>query len=513
MNILDCTLRDGGYYTNWDFNHELVLDYFNAVEKLPIEYIEIGYRSTPQKEYLGEYFYCPEYLLKKAKKIMPNKKLAIMLNEKDTKKDDLDILLNPCIGIISLVRMAVSPSKIEEAIEIAKEIKSRGFEVAFNVMYMSEWATDKSMINRFKIVNGVVDYFYMVDSFGGVVPDEVETLTRELKTVISCAIGFHGHNNLELGLANTLAAIKGGIDIIDATITGMGRGAGNLKTELLLTYLSSKHDLDVDFNALTNTVVEFETLQKNYQWGTNLPYMVSGANSLPQKDVMEWVTQRFYSIGSIVRALHNLKENQPDNIKLPIFNLNKKEKFKTTIIIGGGTSVVEHTEAILQFVEKNKNDICIIHASAKNAKPFLVCNVPQYFCLVGNESQRLERIFDDSISIEMKCILPAYPRKMGTYIPSNMKDASFELEKVEFTDKFSDSHFAIALQTSISLSVEKIYVVGYDGYTEQIGEKEKNLIAENNYLINKFSTFWKPLVSLTKSDYNGLVRTSIFSII
>lgn len=513
MKILDCTLRDGGYYTNWDFDTELVTEYYKSVEKLPIEYVEIGYRSTPQKEYYGEYFYCPKYVLQKAKQLMPSKKLAIMLNEKDTRIEDLDYLLNDCVGIIHMVRMAVSPVNIEEAIEIAKEVKIRGFEVAFNVMYMSQWAADQNIIQRFKISNGVVDYFYMVDSFGGVLPNEVEVLTKSLKQNLSSYIGFHGHNNIELALANVISAINGGIDIIDSTITGMGRGAGNLKTELLLTFLSSKQDLEVDFNALTTTVEEFERLQKHYQWGTNLPYMVSGVNSLPQKDVMEWITQRFYSINSIVRTLHNLKENKIDNLKLPVFNVNKSENFKIALIIGGGPSAYKHSNAIKLFIDQNKKNICIVHSSSKNAKPYLECDVPQFFCLVGNEGYRMEKVFENYNKQHTKCILPSYPRKMGTYVPKQVLDVTYELDDVTFSDKFKDSHFALSLQTVIDLSVEQVYIVGFDGYKHPIGEKEKGLINENNYLINSFTKSYKKIKTITDTEYIGFEKMSIFSFI
>src|SRR5690606_25454886 len=73
--ILDCTLRDGGYYTNWDFDHNLVKTYFDSLNNLPIEFLEIGYRSNPMKTYLGEFFYCPQYLLEECKE-NSNKKLV-----------------------------------------------------------------------------------------------------------------------------------------------------------------------------------------------------------------------------------------------------------------------------------------------------------------------------------------------------------------------------------------------------------------------------------------------------
>ena len=68
FKILDCTLRDGGYYTNWDFDKDLVINYSKVMESLPIDYVEVGYRSIPLSGYLGEYFYCPNYVLKELKK-------------------------------------------------------------------------------------------------------------------------------------------------------------------------------------------------------------------------------------------------------------------------------------------------------------------------------------------------------------------------------------------------------------------------------------------------------------
>ena len=83
MKLLDCTLRDGGYYTNWDFDKEIVSTYCKSMESLPIDYIEVGYRSIPIEGYLGEYFYCPDFVMKELKQMMPSKKLVIILDEKN----------------------------------------------------------------------------------------------------------------------------------------------------------------------------------------------------------------------------------------------------------------------------------------------------------------------------------------------------------------------------------------------------------------------------------------------
>ena len=289
MKLLDCTLRDGGYYTNWDFDKDLVKTYCKSMESLPIDYVEVGYRSIPLEGYLGEYFYCPDFVMKELKEMMPSKKLVIILNEKDIRVSHVSELLKPCKEYISMVRIAIDPANFKRAIELAKAVKVMGFEVAFNVMYMSEWKKDNLFLNLLNGLDDTIDYFYMVDSFGGVFQEDVEEIIDLVKSKTNINLGFHGHNNLEMALANTITAMSKGCEIVDATITGMGRGAGNLKTELLLTYLNSKGYEGITFGDLSSTVALFEDMKRDYGWGTNLPYMFSGAYSLPQKQVMEWM--------------------------------------------------------------------------------------------------------------------------------------------------------------------------------------------------------------------------------
>ncbi len=508
MKILDCTLRDGGYYTNWDFDRQLVDTYIQSMNQLPVDYLEIGYRSNIKKGYLGEYFYLPSYVMERIKS-ETNKKLVIILDEKDVLAQDAELLLTPCLGLIDMVRIAIDPKQFERAICLAKVIKSMGFEVGFNVMYMSTWKNEAGFLDLLPKINGIADYFYMVDSFGGVYPDDVKEIYNLVRAQVDVPIGFHGHNNIELALINTLTAIECGATIVDATIAGMGRGAGNLKTELLLTTLNAKSNLDFDFNALSKVVDAFTKLQEEYGWGTNLPYMVSGVNSLPQKDVMDWVGKRFYSFNSIIRALQNQSRGIEDNQKLSLFQKNKD--FKKALIVGGGSSVNMHAIAITKFIEKNPDTI-IIHASSKNALIFNHVNNKQLFCLVGNEGYRMEEIFEGNVPTEALCVLPPFPRKMGTYIPQKLENSAFELVSNEFTTKYIDSHTAIALQTVLDLNIETLFFVGYDGYKDgEIDQKSQELLAENEFLFQSFHEKFKgTTLSLTETVYQ-LPTTSIFS--
>ena len=509
FKILDCTLRDGGYYTNWDFDENVTSIYFEATNKLPLDYLEIGYRSNAMNSYLGEYFYCPEYVLEKCKN-QSDKKLVVILNEKDVRKEHVDELLRPCIGLIDMVRIAIAPVNFKRALILAGAVKKLGFEVGFNVMYMSTWAEEKNFLNEIKNVTGIADYFYMVDSFGGVYPDEVKETYELVKSKSDVKIGFHGHNNLELGLVNTLTAIDCGADIVDATITGMGRGAGNLKTELLLTSLNSKNGLQVDFNELSRITAIFTEMQKQYDWGTNLPYMVSGGNSLPQKEVMEWVSKRYYSFNSIIRALHNQKEGVKDNQKFP--PLKSKKTFKKAIIIGGGPSAVKHLNGILEYIRNNQDQVCLIHASSRNAQFFKSLNVDQYFCLIGSEGQRLEKTIKNLGDFSATCILPPFPRKMGTYVPNSIVDSTFELTKYTSEVLPAESPTVLAMELAIELGVVEFYTIGYDGYdNESIGQKEQELFLENDEVFAAYLQKGLKLKSLTPTKYRSLPITSIYS--
>lgn len=507
--ILDCTLRDGGYYTHWDFDKSLVDTYINAINILPIDYLEVGYRNNPSSEYLGKYGYCPVFELEDLRS-KSTKKLVTMLNEKNVKPQDLKNLLYPIKGLVDMVRLAIDPKNFDRAVTLAEVVKNMGFEVGFNTMYMSKWKEYDGFIPKLKKINDIADLFCMVDSYGGISPDEVRETFLTVKEYTTCPIGFHGHNNLELGLINTLTAIKYGVDYVDATILGMGRGAGNLKMELLLTYLNKYKGLNVDFNVLGDVISAFTELHQKYGWGTNLPYMLSGANSFPQKDVMDWVNNRVYSFNSIVRALNNKRIKVADNAKYPLLKAVQVDK---VIIVGGGTGAYEHIDAVKEFLLQYPNT-SIIHATSKNAQYYLGIQNLQYYCLAGSESKRLVRNISQQ-NFNGTCILPPFPRVMGTDVPKFVQKETFELKEISFTQNFQDSCTATALQTALELHAKEIYMVGYDGYLKDtIGEKEKTLTMENRSLFTDFKDRTScRLYSLTPTLYKELELVSVYQYI
>lgn len=507
--ILDCTFRDGGYYTNWDFSIDIVDAYITAMNALPVDYLELGYRNNPTKEYMGKFGYCPISVLKYIRE-KSTKKLVVMLNEKSTRPDDLDVLLKPIVGVVDMVRIAIDPNNFDRAVVLAKAVKAMGFEVGFNCMYMSKWQTQyPEFLTKLGVLDSFADLFCMVDSFGGVTPEDVTNIYKEVRANTTVPIGFHGHNNLQLGLINTITAIKLGVDYVDATILGMGRGAGNLNLELLLTYLNAHEDMKVDFNVLGDVISAFTPLMDKYQWGTNLPYMLAGANRIPQKEVMDWVTNRVYSFNSIVRALENRKNNSVDNAKYPDFKVQKK--FKKVIVVGGGDSVNEHIDGIKAFID---DETALVFSTARHAALFADTCCQKFYVLVGTESRRLiknvsSESFNDSV------ILPPYPRIMGTEVPAFTEKNTFELTSIEFINEYKDSCTTIAIQIALNICEGQLYCVGYDGYPGSIlSEKEMALTHENKTIFEATATvIGRKLASLTPSLYKELEVISLYQFI
>ena len=509
--ILDCTLRDGGYYTNWDFCEKTVDAYIQAMNALPIDYLELGYRNNPTKEYMGKFGYCPVSVLKYIRQNCI-KKLDVMLNEKSTKPEDLDRLLKPIIGLVDMIRIAIDPKNFDRAVILAKAVKTMGFEVGFNVMYMSKWQIEyPEFLKKLRVLDSFADLFCMVDSYGGVTPEDVMSIVKEVRKNTKCPIGFHGHNNLQLGLINTLTAMKLGVDYVDATILGMGRGAGNLNMELLLTYLNAHEGLQVDFNVLGDVITAFTPLMEQYQWGTNLPYMLAGANRIPQKEVMDWVTNRVYSFNSIVRALDNRKNNTVDNAQYPL--LFVKKKFDKVIVIGGGNNAIEHQKAIKEFIAHEKN-IAVVFATARNAKVYQDIKVPIYYTLVGNEGHRLTANVGEC-NFSGICVLPPYPRTMGTEVPAYAEKNTVELASIDFINQYKDSVTTVALQLAMNLTDGEIIVIGYDGYPGNVlSEKEVALTNENKTIFTAFKEAkGRQLKSLTPSLYRDLEVESVYQLI
>lgn len=503
ISILDCSLRDGGYYTNWDFEENLVNEYLKSMNELPVDIIEIGYRSPVKENYAGAHFYLPDFIIERIKR-QTNKDLAIILNEKDVRAGDVEELLKICEGKISIIRLAVAPVNFDRGINLAAKIKELGFKVAFNLMYASKWLPQFPDQSQFKSLNEFCDYFYVVDSYGALFPEDVKRIFTYLKSELNISLGFHGHNNLEMALGNSLEAIKGGAEIIDVTIDGMGRGAGNLKTELLLGVLHKKQGLNVNFDSLHQIRSLFIKLKAKYDWGTNLAYIVSGVYSLPQNEVKNQINKRYYSLNNIVQKVSEedfsrAKNNsEPRNFKAPV-------DASEVLLVGGGESTIQHKGAILEFL-KNKPHFPIIFASSKNVDVFRKLENPQYHVIPGNELKRLKSILAKEELKERVLIIPTNFENHDSL--ESLK--FFELPVREYN--FPDSVTEYCLKLAQMFNPDKIYLSGYDGYGNVFNKSQQELFEENEMIFKIYQKQNFKIIALTPSEYD-IDKTSIYSLL
>ena len=266
INVLDCTLRDGGYYNYWNFNPLLVSNYLNCISKSKIKYVEIGFRFENVKSFYGPFSTSKDSFLESLD--LPNTLIyGVMINAKDFfNKHQLlkKRFAESRNSKISLVRVAVNFDDFNKCQEICDNIKSKGYIVGLNLMQShnkkeKKYAEVAKKINKWK----TVDMLYFADSLGCMNSEEIKIISKKLRENWDGPLGIHAHNNKGLALTNTLEAIRNGVTWCDSTITGMGRGAGNVETEHFAIEVNERKYAKINSRFLIPAVNDFLILKKN----------------------------------------------------------------------------------------------------------------------------------------------------------------------------------------------------------------------------------------------------------
>jgi len=515
VQVLDCTLRDGGYYTNWDFDPQVVRTYLSSVARLPIAYVEAGYINDPTDEYFGEFYFLTAERLKEIRAVLrPDQKLVVMIDGKGFKPERLGPLFSPIASLIDVVRITVAPNALDHGVSLARALKAVGLQVGFNVMYLSTFQNDIGKIRPAIEAGDAYDSIALVDSYGGCVPASVRALFVELRKMApDKIIGFHGHDNTCLAFANTLAAMEGGVDVIDGTFTGMGRGAGNLRTEMALIHLAGQNNEPLDYDALSSVVTPFDALRRVYEWGTNLPYMISGANNLPQKDVMDWISKNRYSVLSIIQALQRQSGAPADMTDYPGLAGGDFDA-QSVLLIGGGPSVQEHLPALARFVAKKQP--LILFSSTRHIGLATELGGTQLLCLPGHDAFRVG--LKESLGSIAALVVPTPPRVQGC-LPADVSLPVFQAAPLGQAGEgrigpVSDTGpLGLALGAARALGARACYLAGFDGY-EMASMAEQELSREVEAALSLFRSQDPAvgLVSLTPSRY-GVKKTSVYGLV
>jgi len=500
MKILDCTLRDGGYYTGWNFSKNLFENYLKTVSKLNISIIELGYLSDA-KDNNGLFYHLNKKILKRAKSLIrKDQKIFAMINFKEIKSiHQIDNLLADKKKVLDGIRFAVPPSKMNDLNKVINKIskKYKDLSINVNLMYLSKWINNEKILSKlFKKISKNINVVSFVDSYGALAPEQIKKFLYKVKNknISQIKIGTHFHNNCGLALANSLAAYNAGSEVIDTTFTGMGRGAGNAETELLLANLSDKNNKISGFE-LSNLLEIFYGMKKKMNWGSSFAYAFAAMNDFSQSQMMDLIQNRRLDPGTAVKAIAN-KSKKISQIELK--NINNLVKLKnckknSPILIGGAPSLLDYGD---YFFDKINNLRPIILSGSNALFNFLKLEKkiknPIILILSGSEIKKIN-------ILKIKNIF----NKINLY--GIIAEKEFLPKNFKFNNKKN-------LATSTSVALNPLYLVGlvlanlkikklslafFDGNPES--EKGRIVMQDTQESVKKISEMGIKIDTLNKS--------------
>jgi 4-hydroxy 2-oxovalerate aldolase len=292
LKVLDCTIRDGGLINNYQFSKDFVKAVYRATCDAAVDIVELGKKLEESDEYTREKYgawnFCDDDDLKEVIDSYDSEYRPLVAVMYDVGRVDVSKLQPRDQGPIDMVRVACYVHQIDKGIDLIRRCKDLGYETTINIMAASA-AIETELVQGLEEINKAdeVDYLYLVDSFGAFYSEQV-TYYGEMykKYAPDKELGFHAHNNQQLAFSNTQQAIIDGVNLLDATINGIGRGAGNCNLELLLNFLKNpKFNVRPIYKVIQE---QFVPLRDEIEWGFNDIYGISGHLNQHPRDAMKF---------------------------------------------------------------------------------------------------------------------------------------------------------------------------------------------------------------------------------
>jgi len=306
IKVLDCTIRDGGLTNKWQFSDETVRKVFLALSESGIDYMEIGYKSSEQyfsRAEHGAWKFCTEEDIKRIVGDVETKmKLSAMADIGRIDSEDIPYKKD---SILDMIRVACYTKEIDKGIALAHECLNKGYEVTINLMAVSK-VLEKDLDEALNdLSKSDVPVVYLVDSFGSLYSEQIHFLAKKyFQALPGKELGIHTHNNQQLAFANTIEAIIAGVNRLDATLYGMGRGAGNCPLELLLSFLKNPK---FDIRPLIEVIQEiFVPMKAEIEWGYHIPYLITGVLNEHPRSAMKIMAQN--ELPNLRRFYDDLKD-------------------------------------------------------------------------------------------------------------------------------------------------------------------------------------------------------------
>ena len=523
INLLDCTLRDGGYYNNWDFSNQLVNKYLKTIAQSKIKFAEIGFRSFKKDSFKGPNWYTTDSYIDNL--VIPKKiNLGVMVNAFEIishpkgLKEAVNILFkNKKKSKLKFVRLACHFNEIDSTSKICNLLQKKGYLVGINLMQISEISKKNILYVANKCNKIKPDILYFADSLGKLRISNVKEIVKIFKEIWKGPLGIHAHDNLEMALSNTIGALTCGVNWLDSTMLGMGRGPGNAKTEFLVLELNSYFKKDI-FNALPLVDLVnkyFINLKNNYKWGTNSYYFMAGLNGIHPTYVQEMMSIKLGEI-EIIEAINQLKQRggnkfdinlvrsefqKPIDLIKGSWKPETKLKNRDVLLVSSGPTVKEYQKEIEKFIVNKRPKVIALNTFVSINKKlidfYLACN-PLRIIADANLYSKIKSPLILPKSLLSNDLEKKFSKIKLLNFGIGLKNNQYDFKKESaIIPKLYNVAYALSIATSGKAS--RILLAGFDGYDQK---DNRNKIINEIFYAYKENKSSKPITSITPTKYN-----------
>jgi 4-hydroxy 2-oxovalerate aldolase len=474
IKILDCTLRDGGYVNNWNFGFQNILSIISKLTLAKIDIIELGFitKNILIDENLSKF---PSFFsLNKFKEFkLKNSFFVCMINYGEFLLEDIPAASET---IIEGIRLAFHKKDFIQACNYAKQLKIKGYKVFIQPMVTANYSSEE-FIHLLNLVNEINPYaFYIVDSFGFMDENSLLNVFQITDKILNkhLSIGFHSHNNLQLSYSNAKYFLSYHTQrnlIVDASLYGIGRGAGNLNIELLINLLNDKFSKDYNLQPILDAIDRnIVPIFLKFPWGYSLPYYLSAkANTHPNYSTFleDLNTLTVNDISIILNLISIDKRTNFDQIYImdlykkyqssnsssltPEFLLDNLFRNKIILLLAPGRSLVDESEKISDFIKFNNPIVISVN--------FITSNFKVNYSFFSNK----RRYFSSSLDKNNQLILTS------NILSNNSNDINVSYEELlNNISSVEDNAGLMLIKLLIKYYPKTIYLAGFDGYDTNI---------------------------------------------
>lgn len=376
IRILDCTLRDGGYINDWKFGRDTIVSILDKLDQAHIDIIECGFLTGMVKDAECSLFESAEAIEAVLPKRERNSMYVAMIAIGEKELDPLK--LEPYRGTgIEGIRLTFHKKEISQAFSWAQILMEKGYRV-FMQPVGTVFYSDMELLQLVERINELSPYaFYIVDTLGSMYRNDVShrfyVIDKNMKPGIH--IGFHGHNNLQLAFSN--AQILGKIQtkrtlILDASVYGMGRGAGNLPTELITQYINRNIASRYDVSMVMGIYDEYiAPIRKKYEWGYTMPYHIAASHvchpnyatylinrqTLTMQDIEKIIQSippkhKVLYDQKLIKQLYDQFQSRQIDDSAAVVEISRLVQGRKIMLLAPGKSLISRYDTILDFMKQ-----------------------------------------------------------------------------------------------------------------------------------------------------------------